>query len=540
MRINSLGISWGGLLFAWTLIAWLGDPYAASLWHTTLSLGFCTAAIATPLGGLLAWLVIRSGARGKYLAVSLVGAWALMPLYVQAASWKAVLDPVLSHIDPKLLSQESIGFIRAWCAHAFGAVPWSTFVFMLAWHYLPRGWEEQVRLHSKRTVFLIRATWPYWVGASAVTVTWSVLAAATDITATDLFQVRTISEAIYLQFALGDITNSPSAMWESALFVICLTGIVASSISLVLAPVSEPTEVFGAANEHRSKSWFATAALWCLLTGMVGIPVLTLTQQIGLEVLDSDQGRTTHYSLTKTVGMLTGLGPYGRDFVGRQFQMEWWWSVVISTIAAATTTILASMTAWWGAATRRRGFILATVLAAAWAVPGPQWGIWISTWFTFTDWGWLLYLYDQTVLAPVIAGVIHAFPLATLILWGGFRLLPPSLTDTARLAGWGFFRQWLFLGIPVRRMLIGVVGITSAALVFSDVAATLPVIPPGILTISVRIFDLLHAGVDDVVAGICLFLSGIVTISLFAAWALLSRVTNRPRPGSKDRPKTSW
>jgi iron(III) transport system permease protein len=67
-------------------------------------------------------------------------------------------------------------------------------------------------------------------------------------------------------------------------------------------------------------------------------------------------------------------------------------------------------------------------------------------------------------------------------------------------------------------------------LAVGEVSATLLVTPPGVTTISVRIFQLIHYGVDDRVAAISLSIFGILgAFALVAAW-LTRPERQRPAP----------
>jgi ABC-type spermidine/putrescine transport system permease subunit II len=44
------------------------------------------------------------------------------------------------------------------------------------------------------------------------------------------------------------------------------------------------------------------------------------------------------------------------------------------------------------------------------------------------------------------------------------------------------------------------------AVAAGDLAATILVAPPGVMTLPTQIFNLIHSGVDDLVAGVCLTL----------------------------------
>jgi iron(III) transport system permease protein len=64
----------------------------------------------------------------------------------------------------------------------------------------------------------------------------------------------------------------------------------------------------------------------------------------------------------------------------------------------------------------------------------------------------------------------------------------------------------------------------ALAVAVGELAATVLVIPPGTTTIAVRIFSLLHYGVEDRVASLCLVMIGAVAVATLGALGLARRV----------------
>ena len=52
------------------------------------------------------------------------------------------------------------------------------------------------------------------------------------------------------------------------------------------------------------------------------------------------------------------------------------------------------------------------------------------------------------------------------------------------------------------------------------------VVPPGVTTLSIHIFGLLHYGVEYQVAGICLALMGMFAVVAAAVWGIMKGITN--------------
>ena len=126
----------------------------------------------------------------------------------------------------------------------------------------------------------------------------------------------------------------------------------------------------------------------------------------------------------------------------------------------------------------------------------------------------LVKLYDQSILAPVAALAIRGLPVATLILWHAFATLPREVLDAAAVDGAGPIGRLVRIALPSRLPALALAWLVALAVALGDLAASILVAPPGVTTLSIRIFGLLHYGVEDQVAGICL-----AQVLLFAAIA---------------------
>jgi iron(III) transport system permease protein len=150
---------------------------------------------------------------------------------------------------------------------------------------------------------------------------------------------------------------------------------------------------------------------------------------------------------------------------------------------------------------------MAVMIAIGMAVPAPLWGVWTIALLNHpadSAFAPLTTLYDRTLLAPVLVQAVRALPLVALWLWSQLTSVPQDLLDAARTEGAGRLAQLWRIALPLRWP--GVLAAAGIALVLalSELSATLLVVPPGVTTISVRIFQLLHYGVDDRVAALAL------------------------------------
>ena len=129
----------------------------------------------------------------------------------------------------------------------------------------------------------------------------------------------------------------------------------------------------------------------------------------------------------------------------------------------------------------------------------------------------LWWLYNDSILAPWAALFVVALPPAVLIMWHAFRTLPHEMFDAAAVDGAGSLRQLCCVALPCRAAALGLAWIVAFAVALGDLGASVLVLPPGVNTLALKIFDLLHSGVEDQVAGICLAL-----VALFAAAAAVA------------------
>jgi iron(III) transport system permease protein len=138
----------------------------------------------------------------------------------------------------------------------------------------------------------------------------------------------------------------------------------------------------------------------------------------------------------------------------------------------------------------------------------------------------LVWLYDHSILAPWLAVYLRSLPIAALVMWHALQTVPKELLESAMVDGAGpLVRLWK-IALPMRTPAAAVAWLAALAVSLGDLAAGILVVPPGVTTLSIRIFGLLHYGVEDQVAGICLAMILIFT-ALAAAIFYLARRTDR-------------
>jgi iron(III) transport system permease protein len=200
--------------------------------------------------------------------------------------------------------------------------------------------------------------------------------------------------------------------------------------------------------------------------------------------------------------------------VGREFGL----SLGIAGAAALLSAPLSALAlSWFNAPQRgvprrgvpRRGAGWALFLPAA--LPAPLVGVGLIALWNRPEFG---ALYPSLAL-PVLAALARFTPFAALALLAQLRRVDPLLWDAAhvfqssgaRIPRGGALRTLLRVQLPLA--LPGL--LTGMCLVFAltlgELGATLLVAPPGQSTLTLRIYNYLHYGASDSVAGLCLALA---------------------------------
>jgi iron(III) transport system permease protein len=160
--------------------------------------------------------------------------------------------------------------------------------------------------------------------------------------------------------------------------------------------------------------------------------------------------------------------------------------------------------------------VLLFITAIALCVPASLNGIGLI--YLFND-SAFQFLYGSDFM-PVAASVTRFGPLAWIIIAAHHSRQDASLVEAARFYQVSSWQIWT--RIRLRLLMPGIIaaGMTVFLLAIGELGATLLVLPPGRNTLSIKIYNLLHYGASDSVAGLCLFIvligwiAGLATIAL--------------------------
>ena len=498
-----------GLLLFGVCLVWLAwsDRRAMALGGNTLLLAAATSVIAVPLGTLLALLLARGSAVGRRFAILLLTVLLLMPLYLQSAAWTAGfgtqgwLALITETLDRPMLA----GWRGAIWVHAMAAVPWVALIAAVGLWLAEPDIEEAALLDSALWQTTLYITLARAFPAIALALLWVVVMTAGEMTVTDIFQVRTYAEELYTGFALGDdLLRLNLRLLPLMLLLIVTVTVALVRVSRSIAPGA--TTVSSRSRTVQGRRWrmISGILLLALLLVIAGVPLANLIYKAGMDVEQIGATRVRTWSSAKFVRLLLPLaGDYQQSAMWR-FRGEFGWSLLLGLIVATVSALSGLLSAWSGLRRPRLAVVFIVVAATLMSLPGPLLALGVIQLLNQEGIPLLIWLYDRTLFAPVLVLCLRTFPWAYLICWAGLQTLPREQLESAAAEGAGSLHMLWRVVLPQRIPAVLAAWLAVLAISTGDLTASILVMPPGVMTVPISIFNLIHAGVDDVVAAYCL------------------------------------
>jgi iron(III) transport system permease protein len=479
------------------------DRRAWLLLRTTLQLAAATCLLAVPPGVFLAWLLARTDVPGRRAASAAILATLFVPLYLTVAAWQAGFGMFGWATAAWYSGPWLSGFAGAVWVHAMAAIPWIVLIAGIGLRGVEAELEEQALLDGSPAAVFRRVTLPAAAPAIGAAALWVAVVVAGEMTVTDLFDVRTFAEEIYTASRFE--TANPSIAAGMVLVALAVAAGVAVAYRLGPArrPLGRRPAMVFALGRWR---WPAAAFVAIVLFALLALPLGNLVYQAGSVVRDGPEGRHRGWSAAKC-GAMVGGSPY-------LHRREIGWSTLLGATAAPAGVAAAAAAAWWARQRLGRSRLLWVCVGVSAAVPGPVLGLTTIALLNRPEIPGLVWLYDQSILAPWLVAVFRGFGPAALVLAHAMRSVPEELVESATLDGAGPLRRFLHLAVLGRFEAVAAAWLMVFAWTIGELAGTILVAPAGMTTLATRVFGLLHGGAYDQLAGLCLLLwcvCGVVT-----------------------------
>lgn len=398
-----------------------------------------------------------------------------VPQYIHALAWYSFLNRINMMLQfLGIGAMESQGWIISWFVQMMAYLPLAAALGLLGLELLDHGLIEASKIFYTDIKCFFRIAVP--LAAPVILAGGGVLfvLCLTDFTIPSLFGVNPYSLEIFAEFSL---TNDPVKAYKAALPLLLVTAFI------IMISQARLKRVF-LKNSGVTKEWPVSLVFpkWFRLIQIVSVlflfaqfivPILVLT-------LDINMWKNLIFSLVSA-------------------RQEILTTFTISTLAVLFSIPVSLGASWYGEKSQKMQKMLWLIMIFPLAVPAPLAGIGLVAIFNKP----LIFDIYQTVLMPVFASMCRFMPITSIILLSHMLRFDRSLIEAAQILENKSYLIWWKIKLPL--MLPGIMVSSALVFIFSagELGATLIVTPPGMSTLTIRIYNYLHYGASDTVSGLC-------------------------------------
>lgn len=453
------------------------------------------------------------------MACIVLGSQLAVPLYVVAGGWSAGFGMQGWLTSLGWLPSSGAGSLQAIFAvamvHAFASIPWVALIVCLGMLWTHRSTEEQAWLEGGLATVFRRAILPQLRIGLIVAFLWCIVPILTEMVVSNLFLVPTVAEQVYLDASRGSV----SRLTYVTAFAICMLPTLSVLAWLLRNSPNWNALTFSTAYfapnrlDLRRGRWPACLFLWLTLAALVALPTVSLIAKAGWQPLIDDDGKTSYgWSLERF-----GETVYESFTL---FQAEFYWSFLLGLVSSLLAMTMAC-TLYGLTSPRIRQWAGGLILSLL-AVPGPLAGMGIIWLLNRSTPAWLGGLYDRTLAAPVLAQQFRLLPLAWLLIVVTLATISRRTWEQATLDGLNRFQSLrLVVWSQTGRNWLAVWLLLFVASV-GELSCSILVLPPGVTTVSMRLFEMLHFGMRHQDSGLCGMLLGLGWLVSWVFWKTLN------------------
>ncbi|WP_156946441.1 ABC transporter permease [Desulfitibacter alkalitolerans] len=416
----------------------------------------------------------------------------LVPPYIHALAWSSAIYWIFSKLASAGLGMLQVqGIIVSWWVMLMALIPVGLGFSLVGFRCIDNGLVEGGRVLKNDMTVFHKIILPLALPTAAAGGVFAFLLTVLDYSVPSLFLINIYSLEIFAEFSA---TNQPV---RALLLSLPLMG-VAFLVVYYIAAVF-PSIAGGLTRAQSKEALPLVFPIWFKLLQLVFLGVIFL--QVSVPIL----------SLLIKVGSLESfflsLKLAGREII---------FTIILSTAAASAAIVLAAGVGLKLAGSKGKKIWWA-LAALPLAVPAPLVGIGMAALYSKP----VLNVFYGSLLMPVMAALVRFVPIAAIVLAVQFKRFDSNLLDAARVFQrsplQGAFRVRLPLLLPG----LAAAFIITLVLTAGELGATLIVVPPGYSTLTMRIYNFMHYGSSDLIAGLCLAMLAISMIFSFAAYRIV-------------------
>ncbi|MGE5416052.1 MAG: ABC transporter permease [Acidobacteriota bacterium] len=403
-------------------------------------------------------------------------AMALVPPFIHASAWTTLFYKLSTSAGLSYVTLQ--GWSGCWWVQLMSLLPISLGLAMIGLESVDSELVDSARLMRKPMDAFFRISLPLALPTILAGGGILFLVSLIDYTVPSLLQVNVYSLEIFAEFSTN---NEPVRAFFLALPLLLISTVVmlASQVPLrnVAAKRKVRTNIDTIADQwplcYRAIKGLAMA----LLIVQIIVPIGTLIWNAGSfkTFVDSVLSAKTEIGYSTIIAAFSALLAIWISIIPA-LEMEqkgwknslWWFMIIIPLAIPAPLTGIALVAMW------NQSFL-----------PG---------------------IYGSTAM-PVLAAAARFAPLAAIVILAWKQTIDTNSLDAAlvmqKSRRHGIMRVWL----PMMRPGILGAGLLVAVLALAELGATLIVAPPGQATITMRVYNLLHYGASESVAGLCLLIT---------------------------------
>lgn len=478
---------------------WRSASRWAGLAGNTLALIVGVWFVALPIATTLAVILTRTDLRGRRILLGAFAAALFVPLPVIATTWQDAF---------RSTGPWAAGLVPAVFVHAIAGLPWAVWIIALGLGHVEPEVEDDALTNSPPSTVLRRVTLARARAAIGVAALWLSLGCATEITVTDVMQVRTFAEEVYTQTVLPDPGAPADEMPARAVAVALLpalpTALIVAAFVAAWRRRLPPLGSLPLARPLIYLRWWqgpAVLGVGIALAPLLAVPIGSLVMRLG----GTTQGT---WSASVAAGYMRLAVLAHGPTVGR--------TIIAGMSAGAIASAGAVLACWSARRDRGVGVGFVALTAALWALPGPVIGValaqairWLVDLESRAGGGLLAHaLYIGPSWVPAAwACLIRFFPCAVALVWPAVRAIPAGQFDVAALDGRGELRHVVW---PAAQGAAWRAAWAVAILTIGEIGASKIVATAGGELFAHDVFARMHYGPGNQLAALCLLLLAVV------------------------------